>query len=237
MSELSLKHLSLGCEPIDRLLRGGLPAGEVTLLYGEAGTGKSTIALLYAVACARADRKALVIDADGSFSKERLKQLLGSYAENVTSRIGIFTPPTFFEQTILIESLERYLSGNSGLIVIDTINRLYRVSLGNMQYSVSLNKELNRQLAYLTRLCSLHSVAVLITSQVRSVIGAESPGEKVEPVATRTLRFWSDNILRLRTTPNTRERLIFAEKHRGRLTREVFCRLRLVDRGIEPLTH
>jgi DNA repair protein RadB len=36
--------LSLGCEPLDALLGGGIESGIITRIYGEAGTGKTNFA-------------------------------------------------------------------------------------------------------------------------------------------------------------------------------------------------
>jgi len=40
-----LDRIPTGCPPIDELLGGGFRFGEVSLVYGEASTGKTTLAL------------------------------------------------------------------------------------------------------------------------------------------------------------------------------------------------
>ena len=49
-------HLAIGSTALDELLEGGLEGGAITLLFGEAGTGK-TIVLLHAFDRARKERQ------------------------------------------------------------------------------------------------------------------------------------------------------------------------------------
>jgi DNA repair protein RadB len=44
-----LDRLPSGCESLDSLLGGGFESGIITQLYGEAGTGKTNIALQLAI--------------------------------------------------------------------------------------------------------------------------------------------------------------------------------------------
>jgi len=61
---LSTQAISLGCNALDGLLRGGIERGEVTLIYGEAATGKTTVAIQAAVLAAAKGLKVLFIDCD-----------------------------------------------------------------------------------------------------------------------------------------------------------------------------
>jgi circadian clock protein KaiC len=56
------QHVASGLPALDQLLGGGLPSGSSSLLMGPAGSGKSTVALQFAVEAAkRGDRTALFI--------------------------------------------------------------------------------------------------------------------------------------------------------------------------------
>lgn len=61
-------QLSSGVEPIDRLLGGGLDCGTSALLMGPAGSGKSSLALQYAVAAAERGEHAIVYTFDESLT-------------------------------------------------------------------------------------------------------------------------------------------------------------------------
>lgn len=187
-----------GCSSLDKLLEGGLPADGVTLVYGEAETGKTSLAVQCAVYCARAGYKTLFMDPDGTFSTQRLTQIAYRDFERISPMIILMRPATFKEQMRTIDHLDEYLTRKFGLVVVDTITSLYRVELGGPNESFALNRKLNRQVALLAQIAKTQNVAVLITSQVRSILLKGRFG--TEPVATRVLKFWSDIVLALEPT-------------------------------------
>lgn len=223
------KRIPIGCLCLDRLLHGGLPPNQLTVFYGKAATGKSTIALQYSVNCARNNLQVIYIDGDGAFSVERLKQIASDF-DLVAPLILIFTPKNFFEQTVLVEKLELYLSDNIGLIIVDTINNLYRVTLKNSKITFTLNRELNRQLAYLAYYTKKYDIPVLVMSQVHSSL---KEGGEVEPVATRALNYWASNIVHLSLNPKLGVRTAILERLNGRNFTNVFCHFKLSDTGVE----
>lgn len=200
-----------GCISLDKLLGGGFPAEAVSLVYGEAETGKTSLAVQCAVNCARRGIKSLFIDTDGTFSYERLSQIAEYDFEKVSPLLIIARPTTFQEQSRAIDSLEKVITNKFGLIIVDTVTSLYRVELNDTEETYSANRELNRQLAVLTQIAKTCGVAVLVISQVRSVPFGETV--KMKPVATRVLNYWSDIILDMRQTGQTRVIKVFREKH------------------------
>jgi hypothetical protein len=83
-------------------------------------------------------------------------------------------------------------------VVVDSITGLYRLEAGDSDRTFIVNKELNRQLGFLSETAKTIDAAVLIIGQVHSVIGSETP--QLEPVARRLLRYWSDTVLKLEMT-------------------------------------
>ena len=205
------EYLSTNCSSLDRIMGGGIPRGHVTLVYGEANTGKSSLALQCAVVCARKNLKTIFIDSDNTFSTTRLSQIANRDLDNVSPLIFISKPRSFHEQSLLIENLDEYISKDIALIVVDTITSLYRLELGTIEKTFILNRELNRQVAYLAQMAKTHNIAVLLASQVRGVVQGDE--KQIEPVAKRVLKFWAKSILNLKVTgkPVLREALV--EKH------------------------
>ncbi len=158
-----------GCISLDKLLGGGFPAEGVSLVYGEAETGKTSLAVQCAVNCARRDIKSLFIDTDGTFSYERLSQIAEYDYEKISPLMIIMRPTTFQDQSRAIDHLEKVITKKFGLIVVDTVTSLYRVELNDMKETYAANRELNRQLAVLTQISKTCGVAVLVISLVRSV--------------------------------------------------------------------
>jgi len=192
----SVYRIPTGCKSLDSLLGGGLPSGKLTLVYGEAETGKTSLAIQCAVNSAKMGYRNIFVDADGSFIPERLYQIAGDIAEEVSMMIIVMRPKDFQEQAEIINNLDRYVIARVGLVIIDTITSLYRAALTSSQEVFSLNRELNHQVATLAEVSKSYSVPILLTSQVRGVINQEGPA--VEPVATRVLKFWSDIVILLK---------------------------------------
>jgi DNA repair protein RadB len=189
------------CRAIDRSLEGGIPQESISLVYGEAETGKSTLAMQCAVNCAKQGYKTLFIDCDGTFSTRRLSQIASEKFKEIAEMIILMKPNDFREQTIAIDHLIEYLTKNFGLLIIDTITTLYRLKIAETpKKTFELNRELNRQTALLAQIAKTQKIAVLTTSQVRGVF--DDTYSTIEPVATRVLEFWADTIIALKPTEN-----------------------------------
>ena len=213
------------------LLMGGLTTKTLTLIYGEAETGKTTFTIQCAVNCARMNQKAMIIDSDGSFSSQRLIQIAKADYDEVAEKIILARPENFEQQAYIIDELENILTEKVLLVAVDTITSLYRMELARKPKKVfELNRELNRQLAFLSQLAKTRKIAILITSQVRSVFQAENL--TVEPVATRVLKFWADTVINFKPTMHPRIFKAVLEKHPEQ-KRLKTCYFRITQRGIK----
>jgi len=219
-----------GCDALDKLLGGGVPADGISLVYGEAETGKTSLAIQCAVNCGRMGNKSLFIDSDGTFSSKRLSQIANYDYDKVSSSIILMKPTTFQEQIRVIDHLEEYMTRKFGLMIVDTITSLYRVELEGPKETFVLNRELNRQVALLTQIAKTHKIPALITSQVRSVFLGNQVS--IEPVATRVLKFWSDVVLNLELTGQTRVIKALLEKHPEH-KRSASCYVKIERTGIQ----
>jgi len=219
-----------GCDALDKLLGGGFPADGISLVYGEAETGKTSLAIQCAVNCGRMGNKSLFIDSDGTFFSKRLSQIANYDYDKVSSSIILMKPTTFQEQIRVIDHLEEYMTRKFGLMIVDTITSLYRVELEGPKETFVLNRELNRQVALLTQIAKTHKIPALITSQVRSVFLGNQVS--IEPVATRVLKFWSDVVLNLELTGQTRVIKALLEKHPEH-KRSASCYVKIERTGIQ----
>jgi DNA repair protein RadB len=192
-----MPQISTGSKCIDDAIGGGINPDTILMLYGEPETGKSTFAMQCALNCALKKSKVLYVDCDNTFSAKRLSQLSGDRFDEVAECIVLVKPKDFREQTTLIDHIDDY-TVNSGLIVVDTFTSLYSAKAAESPKAFSANRELNRLLAVLAQTVKTKKIPLIMTSQVRSVIGGRS--DSVRPVATRVLQFWSDIILFLKPT-------------------------------------
>ncbi len=203
MAKLAEDYVPTGCIGLDRALGGGFPRGKISLLYGGAGTGKTSLAIQCAVLCSRRGEKALYVDSGGGFNVERLAQTAGDALPSVTENLIVFTPQSFHEQVLLVEAIDRYVTRSTGVLVVDTVTGYYRLELSGVHETFASNRQLNRMMAYLKQLAATRRVAVLAIGQVRASLAGPSNGrlQGIEPVARHVLDHWSSVSVRLSPTP------------------------------------
>jgi DNA repair protein RadB len=195
------RKIPTDCRVIDKILEGGISSESVSLIYGEAETGKTVLAMQCAINCARQGYKTLFVDCDGTFSAERLSQIASKDFERIAELIVLMRPSNFREQTLVIDRSGDYVNEHFGLLIFDTITSLYRAEIAESpDKAFALNRELNRQLASLAQIAKLSRIAVLVTSQVRTAFKEERVS--VEPVAPRVLKFWANTIINLKPSEN-----------------------------------
>lgn len=226
-----IKNISTGCGSIDKILEGGLLLKEVSLIYGEPETGKTTLAMQCSVNCALQNYKVLFVDCDGTLSGRRLLQIASKKFNQIAEFIILTKPKNFYEQTIVLDQLTEYVTKKFGLVVIDTITSLYRAKIAeSSKKTFELNRELNRQMAVLAQIAKIHKIAVLVTSQVRSAFN--EPQKDIEPVATRVLKFWADKIIAMKQTENSK--IIKAVLEKGlKKNRTLTCHLTIGKTGMQ----
>ena len=226
--------IQTGCISLDKLLGGGFPTGSLSLIYGEAETGKTSLAIQCVVNCARRGFKSLFIDNDGTFSYERLSQIAEYDYERISPLIIIIRPTTFQEQIKTIDHLEKVISQKFGLVVVDTLTSLYCVETDSKKETFAVNRELNRQLAVLTQIAKTLGLAVIINSQVRSF----PVKDKIElkPVAMRVQNFWSDIVIDMKKTGQTRVVQVIREKH-PKINGKGAIYVKLDNKGITDYKH
>jgi DNA repair protein RadB len=223
------RDIPTGCKTVDEYLGGGLPLESISLIYGEAETGKTTLAMQCAVNCAKQGYKTLFLDCDGTFSVQRLCHLTGKKFAETAQLIVLARPHDFREQAVIIDQLTEYVANNFALTIIDTFTSLYRLRVSETpSKTFELNRELNRQLAVLAQTAKTKKIAVLITSQVHSIL--DQVPVSLEPVATRVLKFWANTIIALKPTENHQIVEMTLEKNPEKLHK--IHRLRIEESGI-----
>lgn len=197
-----------GIPPLDLLLGGGFHSHAINLVYGEATTGKTTLCLTTVFHHLSKNRtvKAIYLDIDNKLNAARFEQIAESQGKNLLPRIQLFTPESYTMQGDALEQLPELRGGD--LLIIDSLTGLYRGETEDAEKTFKVNKELNRQLGYLTEVAETTGSTMLLTGQVRSILDTQ----QVEPVAQRLLRYWSETIIRLEKTAQSSNRHAILEK-------------------------
>jgi len=204
---------STGVGELDRVLGGGFVSGSTTLLFGEPGVGKSTLALMVLRALAASGAPVLLIAAEESVAQvARRARRLGAVPEGLDV--------TATTDVDVAESLLR--SRPPTLCVVDSISAMSDPTLGGVAGSVPQVRHVAE------RLCSVAKetdVALLLVGHVTK------DGELAGP---RALEHLVDTVVRIEGDRNGSLRLLRSLKHRFGPTDEVGL-LEMVSDGLRDL--
>ncbi|MBI4152724.1 DNA repair and recombination protein RadB [Candidatus Woesearchaeota archaeon] len=219
---------STGADFLDRFLDGGYDPDIITTIYGPSGSGKTNLCLLAAVKIAEQGKKVLFVDTEGGIAVERIKQLSLRY-EDVLQRIMFCNPVTFDDQKVLFSGLKALVTGEVGLIVVDSISMLYRLELSQAEEVYDVNSALGKQIAQLVEIARTRKIPVLITNQVYADFENK---EKVRMVGGDLLKYGSKCLLEVQKF-NSCHGLIL-RKHRS-LAEGKELKFKIIGKGIEEI--
>ncbi len=203
-------RVSTGTDALDQLLAGGIESDIISVIYGPGGSGKTNICLHCAISVIRSGKKAIYIDTEGGFSVERLRQLEG-YSDSVSKKIFFLRPTSFGGQKKAFEKLEGLVDDKIGLIILDSIAMLYRLEIGKGDHIFDLNRELGRQITFLSQIARKKKIPVLMTNQVYSSF--DEPNSSAM-VGGDLLKYQSKCLIELQNLRSSR-RLAILKKHRS----------------------
>lgn len=201
-----MRRLSTGSNSFDDLLGGGIECGSVTLLYGEAGTGKTNICLQAAFNLIEKEgKKVAYVDTEG-LSSERIEQI--SSGEDSRKELLVFQVRSFEEQIDRIARVVRLAEANDkiGMIIVDSMTMYYRLKSDD----TSVRNEFVKQTEMLLNAARKSDVAVLLTSQVYTNIGAGT----IEFLGGHAMHHNAKTIIRLEKKGNGRRAAVMV-KHRS----------------------
>jgi DNA repair protein RadA/Sms len=204
---------STGVGELDRVLGGGFIAGSTTLLFGEPGVGKSTLALMSLRALAATGAPVLLVAAEESVAQVARR----------ARRLGAVPTGLDVAATTDVDVAEELLrSRRPTLCVVDSISAMSDTALGGVAGSVPQVRHVAE------RLCSVAKetgAALLLVGHVTK------DGELAGP---RALEHLVDTVVRIDGDRNGSLRLLRALKHRFGPTDEVGL-LEMVSDGLREM--
>ncbi len=206
--------VTTGIGELDRVLGGGLVSGSATLLGGEPGIGKSTLALQVAAAYAASGRRVLYASAEESAAQVRTR----------ADRLGAVHP----ELWLTTESDVDVLAGDveqlePALLVVDSIQTVRDPSMSSAAGSVGQVRECA---GALVRLAKARDVPVLLVGHVTK------DGHLAGP---RVLEHLVDTVLAFEGDRHHALRLLRASKHRFGSTEELGV-FEMTGDGLQPVS-
>jgi DNA repair protein RadA/Sms len=205
--------VTTGISELDRVLGGGLVAGSATLLGGEPGIGKSTLALQLAAQVAGGGRRVLYASAEESTSQVRARaDRLGAIHDDLWLTTEAEVPRLIAQITEL----------GPAVVVVDSIQTVRDPELSSAAGSVGQVRECA---AALVRTAKDHDVAVMLVGHVTKDGSLAGP---------RVLEHLVDTVLTFEGDRHHSLRLLRASKHRFGSTEELGV-FEMTSSGLAPV--
>lgn len=183
--------------------RGGIPLGRISMIGGNEGTGKTTLALHLCANVQKMGGVAFYVDAEYKLDVDY------AHALGVDTDRLILSQPDHMEQALetIITAVERIAqfrekTGESvpALIVLDSLNAMatkaeLEGALGDQHYAPQA-RVMSKALKVMARLLSKESIALFMISQVRQKIGVMF-GDDMDTACGKAPKFYSSCIVRL----------------------------------------
>jgi len=219
-----VNRIPTGCRAFDDLLGGGIERGSITLLYGEAGAGKSNVCLQTARNVIRNGGKVAYVDSEG-LSYDRVNQIFGTEGENAKGLL-VSQVHSFEEQSDRVDKTVNLAEKKIiDLAIVDSINMFYRINHDD----IKVRNDFVRQIEVLMGMARKNDVAVLLTSQVYMNISTGG----IEFLGGHALNHNSKTILRLDKKINS-VRTAVVIKHRS-LPEGRSANYKITSTGIEDI--
>ncbi len=173
-------YITTGSQNLNTLLGGkGVETKAITEAFGAYGSGKSQLAFTLAVNAqlpkeqGGAAGKAVVIDTEGTFRPERIKQLataINADPGKVLKNILVARAFNSDHQILLTDKINELIKDGEPikLVIIDSLTAHFRAEFAGRGQLADRQQKLNRYLHNLMKLAEQHNLAIFVTNQVMS---------------------------------------------------------------------
>ncbi|MBF0569317.1 MAG: DNA repair protein RadA, partial [Candidatus Omnitrophica bacterium] len=149
------KRFQTGIREFDRVMGGGIVEGSVTLISGDPGIGKSTLALQAGCRLSEQGGKVLYVSGEESVAQTKMR------ADRIITKAGTkFYIVNQIDLNVIIDHINKF---KPTAVVIDSIQVVYEPGLGSSPGSVSQVRECA---ALLTQLAKARGIALFLIGHV-----------------------------------------------------------------------
>ncbi|MCD5402161.1 DNA repair protein RadA, partial [candidate division NPL-UPA2 bacterium] len=209
------KRLSTGIGELDRILGGGVVSGSVVLIGGDPGIGKSTLLLQACYQLSLKGGPVLYVSGEESLRQTKLR----------ASRLHTSSAELYLVCEIDIEAIENHINKlKPTVVVIDSIQTVYRRELSSAPGSVSQVRESASSLIYLAK---REGISIFLIGHVTKEGTIAGP---------RILEHMVDTVLYFEGEVQTDLRILRAAKNRFGSTNEIGI-FEMGERGLREVPH
>jgi len=159
--------ISSQIDSLDKIFSGGLQNGIITEISGLRGTGKTHLALQFAIEPLSNNEKILFIDTTVEFRPERFLEIIQS--RNLPSSILENLHVSHVTDTQKqIEVLKNIENDNFSLLIIDNITDLFSFEYSKKEHLIEKNTNFGNYMIKLSKLTQLKNIPIIITNQIFS---------------------------------------------------------------------
>lgn len=175
--------------------------GKIFHIYGEAGTGKTTLAIQIALSYCTKNKRVFYLDTEGKVTGSKIREMSDeNNFKSINKNLKLFIISKFEEQRKLIQKFDFFFQTQKvDMIIVDTITNHYRQAMLFQKDTKNLYEKLAFQVAYLNKIAKKKTIPILLINQAtmrkqkNDMINSEAmPLERIDPVAKAIMSYWSD---------------------------------------------
>jgi DNA repair protein RAD51 len=159
--------ISSQIDSLDKIFSGGLQNGIITEIFGLRGTGKTQLALQFAIEPLSNNKKILFIDTTVEFRPERFLQMLQSrnLSTSLLENLHVSRVTNTQKQ---IDILKNFNDEDFSLLIIDNLTDLFSFEYSKKEHQIEKNTNFGNYMINLSKLALSKNIPIIITNQILS---------------------------------------------------------------------
>jgi DNA repair protein RAD51 len=159
--------ISSQIDSLDKIFSGGLQNGTITEISGLRGTGKTQLALQFAIEPLSNNKKILFIDTTVEFRPERFLQIIQSrnLSPSLLENLHVSRVTDTQKQIEVLKNLE---NNDFSLLIIDNVTDLFSFEYSKKEHLIEKNTNFGNYMIKLSKLTQLNNIPIIITNQIFS---------------------------------------------------------------------